>query len=610
MRLLRAYGIIALLCCAEQNPSGEAIFGHAVLAGISDHSGTDISINKLKRTTVTDKYGYFALPDIPQGNFIVSANRRGTLERSVSKAINHDGRTPSQTYLVLTPIGRLVGSVQDENQQPIIGASVTILGTEARTTTIEGGQFTIDPAPAGQNSVMVTATTFVSNITPVEIPVGGNEELLVELARSVEIDPYAQNTAPVITEIAITAYPEDAFPRPIPLVSTTGGKVRRRGLYSLSVTTSDEQEDEVMVFWRADRGTLMATEGYEVLWRAGVGTSTLVATAVDEKGATATTRAVFEASGDNIRSAGIYDTTVYYAERRDQSFDIYSYDLVSGEEYLFEGVEDPTLEQHAVKVVDDWLLWADMEFLFIGPLVYRMSGYNLASDMYIHFGQSFGHDDSFVMRIDLYSPLDQLFIPYQSSDPTLAPLGYGYFDVQQGLVLDPSPYTDVPSGPINLQAFTRTTDRDLWLDGDGWLWSKQLSGSAEQLVDTGFAPLWPVDFQTDGIYVAWLPNANGSLYWATAQPDAIPSSVGFAVTSYALSNGKIVWVEQGPSSASIEVLDLNTMQTWTLTTEPHFSRRIWHVDNEWVIWGDQGTEGQSFIALNSELLWIARIDQQ
>ena len=56
--------------------------------------------------------------------------------------------------------------------------------------------------------------------------------------------------------------------------------------------------------------------------------------------------------------------------------------------------------------------------------------------------------------------------------------------------------------------------------------------------------------------------------------------------------------------ASVELLNINTGLQETLTNEPHFARRVWYLDHEVVIWGDQGAQGQAFVALNTELLWV------
>jgi hypothetical protein len=98
----------------------------------------------------------------------------------------------------------------------------------------------------------------------------------------------------------------------------------------------------------------------------------------------------------------------------------------------------------------------------------------------------------------------------------------------------------------------------------------------------------------------------GPLYWGELDGGEL-RTLGQAVTSFAVHGRRIAWVEQGPTSAGVHVLDRVSGETRELTTTPHFARRIWHLDDEVVIWGDQGIEGQAFIELNTERLWVAEL---
>jgi hypothetical protein len=44
---------------------------------------------------------------------------------------------------------------------------------------------------------------------------------------------------------------------------------------------------------------------------------------------------------------------------------------------------------------------------------------------------------------------------------------------------------------------------------------------------------------------------------------------------------------------------------WSLDAR-RAARRVWFLDDEYVVWGDQGAEGQAFVALNTEQLWVGR----
>ena len=75
----------------------------------------------------------------------------------------------------------------------------------------------------------------------------------------------------------------------------------------------------------------------------------------------------------------------------------------------------------------------------------------------------------------------------------------------------------------------------------------------------------------------------------------------------AISSKHKMTVEQGPSSASVELIELSTSARRTLSVEPHFARRLWYLNDTYVIWGDQGAEGRSFVPLNTEILWVERL---
>ena len=591
---------------------GAPISGRAMLQGAADHAGTVITLTHGDSRVETDGYGYFVLPNVPRGEYMLTASRDATIERQISVTVSHDGKNPSQVFLELSPWGRAEGRVVTEDGQPASFATVSVLGRDISTPTLEDGTYRLDAIPAGPIILAASKPGLMAGTQEAVIPVGDTATVDLTLGGRQE-NLSGRNHSPTVGAIDLSSEPAlGVFPLLVPIGSGDAGGVRAGGRYLLTARASDPDGDDISVFWSADRGTLESTLGelqpdtsdvYGAYWRAGPGISTLRCTVVDALGREATTRLQVEAVGDSIRGAGRHGEWIYYGERRSGSFDIYRFNLTTGEE---DTVVDDALEQHAVSIQGDWLVWADSEFVFVGPLVYRIKARNLAAadaTPDVVFGQNFGHDDTFVIRLDVYTPLASRFVPYTSNDANIAPVGYGYLDLSLGTPPVASPFSGVAFPPANYRSFARDGIREAWISGDSRLWTRQ--GSAPTAVPIGgLSTPNPADVQLSGSVVAFLPESGGPLYWLDLSGPGTVNDLGTSVTSFALRDGLIAYVNQGPSWSDVEIYSVLGNGRHTVTTTPHVARRILHLDNEYVIWGEQGVEGQTFVGLNTSSIWV------
>lgn len=610
--LLAATWLLAALGACD-DPPGSTVYGHAVLKGLQNHGGTTVRLQGTEHEATTDRYGYFGFENVPAGNYHVVAHREGTLEREVAVPIEHDGVGATGAHLVLSPYGRVEGHVTDAAGNPVQFATVRVLGTDVSSTSIEAGAFVIDPAPAGPVVLAAAYPHFEAGTAEVVIPVGNTVSARISLGKDTGRGPYDLNRVPTVTDIQLTAVPDLTFPQVIPLVDASGGVVRRGGRYALSVSATDLDGDPLTVFFSADRGSLEAALAspdpedparFTTYWRAGGGTSTLTCTVLDPYGGSATARLVVQASGDNIRSAGRHGNVVYYSERRGSDYDVYAYNITTGQETLHAG---NGLQQHATTVVGEWLVHANTEFVFVSNLVYRLLTTHLGTGASQEFGQQFDHDSFFVITYDLYTPLTSPFVPFVSSDPAVAPLGSGYVDVMAGTTIQPPAFITGNARPANLRSFARWGDSDAWVSTDRQLWVSQGGADPVAVASVPGNAVFPVDLQFHGSRIAVLPADAAPIYWMDLADTQGLREVGHAVTSFALHGDHLAYVEQGPTAATVELLNLVSGARRTLTTTPHFARRIWHLDEAYIIWGDQGTEGEAFLDLNTELLWVEKL---
>src|SRR5687768_12387347 len=86
---------------------------------------------------------------------------------------------------------RITGTVTDDKQIPLVGATVTVKGTKVATTTDAVGKFAID-VPTGGNTVVITYV----GMQPQEFAIGSGNVINVSMASS----------SNAMTDVVVTGY--------------------------------------------------------------------------------------------------------------------------------------------------------------------------------------------------------------------------------------------------------------------------------------------------------------------------------------------------------------------------------------------------------------------
>jgi len=139
--------------CTAQ-PSG-TLQGTVTDAGTSNPiSGAHVSVAPLGASTVTDANGNYSLI-LPAGTYDVTASAFGYQSQTANGVVITDGGTTTQDFaLQQAPSHSLSGTVSDDSNNPVPGATVTILGTPIPPeTTDANGHYSFASVPDGEYDV-------------------------------------------------------------------------------------------------------------------------------------------------------------------------------------------------------------------------------------------------------------------------------------------------------------------------------------------------------------------------------------------------------------------------------------------------------------------------
>lgn len=105
--------------------------------------------------TRTDEVGYYRLCDVPVGRQVkLQAEFGRSAGRTEVVMLNQGDAEIRNLELFLSADGTLLGSVHDYSTgQPLVGATVSVLGTDARQLTDSAGSFVLDDLPPGRHLV-------------------------------------------------------------------------------------------------------------------------------------------------------------------------------------------------------------------------------------------------------------------------------------------------------------------------------------------------------------------------------------------------------------------------------------------------------------------------
>lgn len=142
-------------------PTTGIISGRAVYAGVDNHEGIHITVEKLDDTgskgiakgieakTVTDATGNFTVQDVEPGDYTVYASSPDSVEMAVAVNLTvAAGKTVSTGDLQLTPTGSISGTViVNGTNTGNLGCTVFIAGTSFVAMTDDSGKFTLSNVP-------------------------------------------------------------------------------------------------------------------------------------------------------------------------------------------------------------------------------------------------------------------------------------------------------------------------------------------------------------------------------------------------------------------------------------------------------------------------------
>ncbi len=199
--------ILRAWCAAETRGPG-----YAPVAGFVRDSLTGVALPRAQVTVAvldltgriaqtvdarTDQEGYYRACGVPESRTVRIVASFGS-NGSAPKVLETEpgGSTMQDLVLTLSSIGEIQGSVSDyATNEPLSGARVTILGTDAEILTGEEGEFVLDELPPGLHLVQTEYLGYATRVDSVTIR--SDEAVLVEV-------PMAQN-AIEIAGMTVTA---------------------------------------------------------------------------------------------------------------------------------------------------------------------------------------------------------------------------------------------------------------------------------------------------------------------------------------------------------------------------------------------------------------------
>lgn len=588
--------ILLLAACAQKLPAppGHRIAGR--IHGAQALSGARVFLDG-DAPTSTDDYGTFEFVQVQPGKHVVSVQTEfATLEGPVGAAVFLEQDDIDNVLLTVTPIGRVTGRVLSVIGEPVAQARVFAAGTAAVAFSQQDGRFALERVPLGTHTIVATLEASAAREEGVLVVPQGGEEVILQFDSDDGVDPTKPNELPVIDELVFD--PKDNGgdnPRAIPAASKTKRTlIHPQSTLAFEVKAHDPENEPLSYLWSVDRGVLQGGDTPKVEWTTGSSDAEVVVAVFDPHGGSATARQRFTVPERSIRGAALKGSTLFYSEERNNdSRDILSFDLSSGEEaVVFEADE----EQHAPRVIGDSLIFADQVFTFVQPIVFRLRVLNLNTRASVTYGQILSPDQGFGIDYRLYTPLSGTVMPYFSSSQSLAPTGLGTFDPLTGAY---STFTSLPGvGPTpQYPCFVRTGGQtfgvvanELYRYGPSTrtlLATLPQSGCAEMQVSGGFAVIRLSDVFNPLVVV---PTMGGSV-----------RQIGLDSQSFAMNGTRVAYTDKRGGFTGVFIEDLSGGLAAVSTPVRGFlDRRVLDFDGSRVVFGEvEEASGVTFFSSES-----------
>ncbi|MBX3279174.1 MAG: carboxypeptidase regulatory-like domain-containing protein [Acidobacteria bacterium] len=125
--------------------------------------GASVSLLGLNISTTTAADGAYTLSNAPPGTHTLSASATGFAASTIQVTVV-GGQTLNQNVSLAPSVGTVTGTVRNAaNANPIVGAMISVAGTNMSTTSGAGGVYTINDVPAGAQTLNASAEGFSSS---------------------------------------------------------------------------------------------------------------------------------------------------------------------------------------------------------------------------------------------------------------------------------------------------------------------------------------------------------------------------------------------------------------------------------------------------------------
>lgn len=119
-------------------------------------------------SAIADASGNYSMTGVPAGEQVILASAPGYFAKIAVVGVLAD-QAVTQDFALTLKRGEITGTVFDNLNQPIAGATVAVAGTSIATSTNEDGGYTLINVPAGMRTLNVSATGFTSGQFSVDV---------------------------------------------------------------------------------------------------------------------------------------------------------------------------------------------------------------------------------------------------------------------------------------------------------------------------------------------------------------------------------------------------------------------------------------------------------
>jgi hypothetical protein len=131
--------------------------------------GASVSLVGLNLSTTSAGDGAYTLSNVPPGTHTLSTSATGFAASTIQVTVV-SGQTLNQNVSLAPSVGTVTGTVRNAaNANPIVGAMISVVGTNLSTTTGTGGVYTINNAPVGAQTLNALAEGFSSSQVQINV---------------------------------------------------------------------------------------------------------------------------------------------------------------------------------------------------------------------------------------------------------------------------------------------------------------------------------------------------------------------------------------------------------------------------------------------------------